>query len=185
MRADARRAIQREAAVLPGKHLADILRLDQAAAGKPAQHPHAYLLGDGGDGLRCQVSAGAKAHGLRDIIGILDWCEDSVDDAAMVVSMAVESTARWRMAAFLSTSFSTMGSARLEVRSRSIARQPLLLRYAMGRLTLGLVCVSLGWGSFVIPTYRPETAISCAPPTASPRILIGRKGEARVVAIRK
>jgi len=95
----AHRGIQRETAVLPGEHLADILRLDQAAAYEPAQHPHANLLGDGGHGLRCQVSGGAKAHGLRDIIGILDRFEDSVDDAgsgadfALVVSPTTSSYA--------------------------------------------------------------------------------------------
>ncbi|WP_295540644.1 hypothetical protein [uncultured Thiohalocapsa sp.] len=54
-----------------GEHLADVIALDQPAVGKPAQHPHAHLLGDGGEGLRCQVSGGAKAHGLRAITG---WC---------------------------------------------------------------------------------------------------------------
>jgi len=48
MRAHAHRGVQREAAVLPSEHLADILRLDQAAAGKPAQHPDTHLFGDGG-----------------------------------------------------------------------------------------------------------------------------------------
>ena len=57
--------------------------LDQPAAGKPTQHPHAYLLGDGGDSLWCQFSGGAKAHGFRGIIGIRDRLEDPVDDAAM------------------------------------------------------------------------------------------------------
>jgi hypothetical protein len=69
---DAPRGIQREAAVLPGEHLADIVRRDQPAEGEPAQHPHAHLLGNDGEGLRCQLSGGAKAHGLRDITGILD-----------------------------------------------------------------------------------------------------------------
>ena len=66
-----------------GSHFADIVRFDQPAAGEPAQHPHAYLLGDGGDGLWCQFSGGAKAHGFRGIIGIRDRLEDSVDDAAV------------------------------------------------------------------------------------------------------
>jgi hypothetical protein len=52
--------------------------------------PDAHLLGDGGDGLRCQFSGGAKAHGLRAIIGILGRIEDPVDDATMVMNMAVE-----------------------------------------------------------------------------------------------
>ncbi len=90
MRAHAHRGIEREAAVLPGEHLADVIRLDQPAAGKPTQHPHAHLLGDGGDGLRCQLSGGAKAHGLRDITGILDRLEDPVDDAAVVMDVPVE-----------------------------------------------------------------------------------------------
>jgi hypothetical protein len=73
MRADVRRAIQREAAVVPGEQVADIVRLDQPAAGEPPQHPHphAHLLSNGGDGLWRQLSGGAKTHGLRNITGIL------------------------------------------------------------------------------------------------------------------
>jgi hypothetical protein len=89
VRAHAHRGIQREAAVFPREHLADILRLDQAAAGEPAQHPYAHLLGDGGDGLRRQYSVGPKAHGLR-VSGLLGRLKDAVDDAAMIVNMAVE-----------------------------------------------------------------------------------------------
>ncbi len=48
---------------------------------------HAHLLGDGGKGLRCQLSGGAKAHGLRDITGILDRLEDHVDDTTMVMGV--------------------------------------------------------------------------------------------------
>ncbi len=90
MPAHAHRGIQREAAVLPGEHLADILRLDQAAAGKPTQYAHAHLLGDRGEGLWCQLGGGAKAHGLRDIIGLLDWLEHPVDNASMVMDVSVE-----------------------------------------------------------------------------------------------
>ena len=91
VRANAHRGIQREAAVLPGEQLADILRLDQAAAGEPAQHPDAHLFGYGGEGLRCQVSGGAKAHGLGAcVIGLLGRPEDPVDDAAMVLDLPVE-----------------------------------------------------------------------------------------------
>jgi hypothetical protein len=83
VRAHAHRGIEREAAVLPGEHLADNVRLDHPAAAKPAQHPHAHLLGYGGDGLGCQFSGGAKTHGLRVIIGLIGRLEDPVDDAAM------------------------------------------------------------------------------------------------------
>ena len=61
MCADANRGIQREATVLPGEHLADVITLDQPAAGKPAQYPDAHLFVDGGDSLRCHFSGGAKA----------------------------------------------------------------------------------------------------------------------------
>jgi hypothetical protein len=37
MRADVHYGIQGEAAVLPGEHLSDIVRLDQPAQGEPAQ----------------------------------------------------------------------------------------------------------------------------------------------------
>ena len=60
IRGDAHRGIQREAAVVPGEHLADILRLDQAAAGEPAQHTRAHLLGDGGDSYGVTAAAGRK-----------------------------------------------------------------------------------------------------------------------------
>jgi hypothetical protein len=83
-------AASREKPLFSWQHLADIVALDRPAAGKPTQHPHAYLLGDGGDGLRCHVSGGPKAHGLRDIIGILDRFEHPVDDAAMVMDVPVE-----------------------------------------------------------------------------------------------
>ena len=61
VRAHAHRGIERESAVFQGQHFADIVRLDQPAAGEPPQHPHAYLLGDGGEGLRRQLSGGEKA----------------------------------------------------------------------------------------------------------------------------
>jgi len=43
MRADANCGTQGEADSLPGQHLADIVRLDQPAAGKLAQHPDTRL----------------------------------------------------------------------------------------------------------------------------------------------
>jgi hypothetical protein len=48
------------------------------------------LLGDGGDGLRYQVSGEAKAYGLRLITGLVDRLEDPVDDAAVVMNVPVE-----------------------------------------------------------------------------------------------
>jgi hypothetical protein len=63
--------IHRAESVPPSQHLAHVVRLDQAAAGEPAQHPHAYLLGDGGDILWRQFSGGAKTDGLGNITGIL------------------------------------------------------------------------------------------------------------------
>jgi hypothetical protein len=38
----------------------NIVRLDQPAAGEPAQHLHAYLLGDGGYGRQSHRAVGAK-----------------------------------------------------------------------------------------------------------------------------
>ena len=90
VRTHTHRGIERESAVLPSEHLTGIPRLDQPAASEPAQHPHAHLLGDGGDGLWRQFSGGAKAHGLRNITGILGRLEDPVDDAAMVMDVPVE-----------------------------------------------------------------------------------------------
>ncbi|ESQ08516.1 MAG: hypothetical protein N838_22030 [Thiohalocapsa sp. PB-PSB1] len=52
--------------------------------------PYARPLVDSGDGTWCQLSGGAKVHRLRNIIGIFDWLEDPVDDAAMVMNMAAE-----------------------------------------------------------------------------------------------
>jgi len=56
--AQGHRGIWRETAVLPGEHLADVITLDQPAAGKPLQHSDAHLFGDGGDGLRCEFGGG-------------------------------------------------------------------------------------------------------------------------------
>ena len=45
-----------------------------------AQHSFAYLLGDRGDGIRCQRRRGSEAHGVAITCGRL---KSSVDDAAM------------------------------------------------------------------------------------------------------
>jgi hypothetical protein len=63
--------------------VADIVRLDQPAAGEPLPPPHANLFGVGGEGLRCQLNGGATARGLRDIIGILERLEHPLDNAAV------------------------------------------------------------------------------------------------------
>jgi len=73
-----------------GSHLVHVVRLDQPAAGKPLPPPYAYLLGDGGEGLRCQLGGGAKAQGLRAITSLLDRLEHPVDDAAVVMDVPVE-----------------------------------------------------------------------------------------------
>jgi len=62
-----------------GSHFADVITLDQRAAGKPPQHPHAYLLGDGDDGRWRQCRSGAKAHGLRVITGLLGRLESRLN----------------------------------------------------------------------------------------------------------
>jgi hypothetical protein len=85
VRAHAHRGIQREATALPGEYVADVITLHQPAAGEPAHYAHAHWFGDDGDGLRCQVSGGANAHGLRVITGILDRLEDPVHDAAVII----------------------------------------------------------------------------------------------------
>ena len=90
MCAHAHPSIEREAAVLPSEHVADIVGLGQPAARELTQHPHAHLLDDAGDGLWCQFSGGAKADGLRNITGILDGLEDPVDDAAVEMDVPVE-----------------------------------------------------------------------------------------------
>jgi hypothetical protein len=63
VRAHAHRGIAREPAILPGEHFADVITLDQPASGEPPQYPHAHVLGNDGDGLRCQFSGGAKVQG--------------------------------------------------------------------------------------------------------------------------
>jgi hypothetical protein len=72
--------------------LASISRISSASTSplRANQHPPAYLLGDGGDGLWCQFSGGAKAREFRDITGILDRLEDPVDDAAVVMDVPQE-----------------------------------------------------------------------------------------------
>jgi hypothetical protein len=51
VRAHSHCGVEREAAVLTSQYLADVTPVDQAAAGKPAQHPDAHLFYDGGEGL--------------------------------------------------------------------------------------------------------------------------------------
>jgi len=72
-----------------GSHFTDIVRLDQPAAGEPAQHPHAYLLGDDGEAVRRQCLRGSEADSFRDIVGLFERLEHPVDNAAMVVNVAV------------------------------------------------------------------------------------------------
>ena len=63
---DAHHSVERNAAILPGKHVADVIGLDQTAAGEPAQHPLANLFVDGGDGVRRQCCRGTEAHAFSD-----------------------------------------------------------------------------------------------------------------------
>ena len=90
MRAHAHCGVEREAAVLPCQHLADIVRLDQPAAGEPPQHPHAHLLGDGGEGVWRQCRRGPAADTFGDIGGLVERLEHPVDDATMVMDVPVE-----------------------------------------------------------------------------------------------
>ena len=75
--------VQRESAVLPSEHLADVITVDQAAAGEPSQHPSRYLLADSGDGLWCQLRRGLEAHGAADTRSIVGALEHVVDDATV------------------------------------------------------------------------------------------------------
>ncbi len=53
-----------EAAILPREHLADVITVDQAAAGEPPRHPHAHRLEDRCDGVRRQCRRGPEANGF-------------------------------------------------------------------------------------------------------------------------
>lgn len=82
---NADRSVKREAAVVPAEQGAGIIGIEQAAAGEPAQHAAACPLGDAGDipgrqRLRAEESDLAADEGL----------EQAVDDAAIVVDVAVE-----------------------------------------------------------------------------------------------
>jgi hypothetical protein len=83
--ADTHCGIEREAAVVPRAHGASVIGSEQAAAGEPAQHPVAHLLGDGGDLLRC--GRGGREESDRPVVARL---EHPVEDAAGIVGVAVE-----------------------------------------------------------------------------------------------
>lgn len=86
--APTRTAASCESAVLPGEHL------DQPAASKPSQHPDACLLGDGGDGVRCQCRRRSEAHlfgvtGGR-LEGLVDDAQQDMEHCADGVRLAFE-----------------------------------------------------------------------------------------------
>ncbi|MEA3274904.1 MAG: hypothetical protein U9Q81_06345 [Pseudomonadota bacterium] len=62
--ADTHRGIEREPAVVPREHVAGVIGIEQTAAGEPAQHPVARLMGDGADLLRCGRDGWAKSNGV-------------------------------------------------------------------------------------------------------------------------
>ncbi|ESQ13754.1 MAG TPA: hypothetical protein DDY14_16145 [Chromatiaceae bacterium] len=67
--------------------------ISRLRANQPAQQPDAHLFGDGGDGLRCQFSGGAKAYGLRTIIGLFDQLDKGAMSGVLLCSSRLASTA--------------------------------------------------------------------------------------------
>lgn len=70
--------------------LRTLSRLISPLRGEPAQHPHAPLLGDGGDGLWRHCRRGPEAHGFGETGGIVDRLGHPVGDATVVMDAAVE-----------------------------------------------------------------------------------------------
>lgn len=59
------RGVEKETAILPGQHLADIVRLDQPATARPAHKPHAHLLSDSCEGVRLMPTRADGGDGIR------------------------------------------------------------------------------------------------------------------------
>ena len=88
-------------------------KVDQPAAGKPTQYPHAHLLDNDGECLRFHVSGRAKTHGLNNITGILDQLEDALDNATMVMAVPVEVGAEAVDGAYRAEACMRLGAAAL------------------------------------------------------------------------
>lgn len=66
--------------VVPGEHVAAVNGIEQAAAGKPAQHQVADSLADGGDTLRFQCRGLEKLRGRpkeREALDFIDAVADT------------------------------------------------------------------------------------------------------------
>ena len=87
---NAHRSVEREAAVVPPEHVVGGLGVEQPAAGEPTQHPAAYLLGDGAEVLRCRCPRRTESHPIRADGTLVEALEDAVEDAAVVMDVAVE-----------------------------------------------------------------------------------------------
>jgi hypothetical protein len=85
MAGNAYRSVKRETAVVPAEHVAGIIAIEQAATRKPTQHPAAYLLGDAGDLLSRQCPRVEEPD-----LPVVDGLEQAVDDATVVMDVAVE-----------------------------------------------------------------------------------------------
>jgi hypothetical protein len=85
MAGNAYRSVKRETAVVPAEHVAGIIAIEQAAARKPTQHPAAYLLADARDLLSRQCPRVEEPD-----LPVVDGVEQAVDDATVVMDVAVE-----------------------------------------------------------------------------------------------
>jgi len=75
---DAHRGVEREAAVVPSEHVANVIGIEQPVAGEPAQHAAAYLLFDHGNLFWCQCRCLSELD-----CALLDQVEYPVEDAAV------------------------------------------------------------------------------------------------------
>ena len=113
MTGDAHASVEREAAVFRGQHIAVIIGIEQPAAGEPAEHAAADLLFDHGNRFwrQCRGLSELDSAGLQ-------WVEHPVEDAAVVVDVAIE------------RSFWAVDEARTPKRARAEASGQLLRRWA-------------------------------------------------------
>ncbi len=82
---DAHRSVERKPAVLPGQHVAGVIRIEQPVVGEPAQHPAADLRFDHGSGFPRQCRCLSKLDPTA-----FERLEHPVEDAAVIVQMAIE-----------------------------------------------------------------------------------------------
>ena len=82
---DTHASIERKPTVLPGQHVAGVVRIEQLVVGEPAQHPAADLRFDHGSGFPRQCGCLSELDPTA-----FERLEHPVEDEAVIVQMAIE-----------------------------------------------------------------------------------------------